>query len=194
MSASTDQVYDFVFKGLLAEEALDRAGRTPPNLSQMDDLELAKSLSIPSLDEENVANARKMALVYVAIAAFENSVRSLIRKVLLDTVGAEWWKTAVSEKIRSRAEQRMEEEQKVKWHTPRGDDPINFTSLPDLANIIRQNSGGFEPYVHSAEWASSIFDVLERSRNVIMHSGIIDPEDIERVGINIRDWIKQVGA
>ena len=44
------------------------------------------------------------------------------------------------------------------------------------------------------DWAAAIFDVIERSRNVIMHSGVLDKEDIQRLGINIRDWIKQVGA
>jgi hypothetical protein len=44
------------------------------------------------------------------------------------------------------------------------------------------------------EWATSIFASIERSRNVIMHSGVLDIEDVERLGINIRDWIKQVGS
>jgi hypothetical protein len=35
---------------------------------------------------------------------------------------------------------------------------------------------------------------LERSRNVIMHSGDLDQQDVERIGIHIRDWVKQVGA
>ncbi len=37
-------------------------------------------------------------------------------------------------------------------------------------------------------------DTIERSRNVIMHSGNLQGPDVERVGILIRDWIKQVGA
>lgn len=39
-----------------------------------------------------------------------------------------------------------------------------------------------------------IFTTLEKSRNVIMHSGELGERDIERIGINIRDWISQVGA
>ena len=39
-----------------------------------------------------------------------------------------------------------------------------------------------------------MFDVLERSRNVIMHGGTLDTEDIERIGIYVRDWVKQVGT
>ena len=52
----------------------------------------------------------------------------------------------------------------------------------------------FEPYIPSIEWAANILDVVERSRNVIMHSGRLDRPDIERVDIFIRDWVKQVGA
>lgn len=52
----------------------------------------------------------------------------------------------------------------------------------------------FEPFWPSPEWARGIFDAVERSRNVIMHSGLLDLEDIERVGMNIRDWVRQVGA
>jgi len=48
--------------------------------------------------------------------------------------------------------------------------------------------------VSSTDWTASIFDSVERSRNVIMHSGTLGPRDIERVGIHIRDWITQVGT
>lgn len=194
MTYTPDTVYDFVFRGLLTEEALDRAGRQSRNLGHLADIEIAKTLSIDLLDDELVENAKSMAVVYTATAAFENSVRGLIKNILLETVGENWWITAVSEKVRKRAETRKTEEKKVKWHTQRGDDPIYYTTLGDLGSIIRANSDKFEPYVQSAEWAASVFDVVERSRNVIMHSGTLGKEDIERLGINIRDWIKQVGA
>jgi hypothetical protein len=76
----------------------------------------------------------------------------------------------------------------------RGDDPIDFIDFADLLNIMRANEVSFEPFWPSPEWARSIFDAVERSRNVIMHSGILDLEDIERVGMNIRDWVRQVGT
>jgi hypothetical protein len=191
---SSDRIYDFVFKGLLTEEALDRAGRRPKNFNNLADTEIAQALSIDLLDDDLIANAKSMAVVYAATAAFENSVRGLIKNILLESVGEGWWQTSVSENIRKRAESRREEERKVKWHTQRGEDPIYYTTLGDLANIIRNNFSRFEPYIQSAEWAASVFDVVERSRNVIMHSGMLGKEDIGRLGINIRDWIKQVGA
>jgi len=47
--------------------------------------------------------------------------------------------------------------------------------------------------MQSVGWVQNIFNTLERSRNVIMHSGELDEADIGRIGIHIRDWIKQVG-
>ncbi len=135
-----------------------------------------------------------MAVVYTAIAAFENSVRDLIKKVLQAELGEDWWNQGVSEKVRKNAEQKMKEEERARWHQRRGSEPINYTTLKELENIIRATWPRLEPYVGSSEWASAIFDVVERSRNVIMHSGMLEKEDIQRLGINIRDWVKQVGA
>lgn len=191
---ASSRIYDFVFRGLLTEEALDRAGRPNRSIPSGIDPSLAKRLSLDVLDERAVEIAQRMAIVYVAVAAFENSVRKLVSKLLLEEIGENWWDTGVSEKIRKRAESRRTEEEKIKWHSQRGNDLINYTELGDLATIMRNNWTHFEPYVPSVEWATSVFSVLERSRNVIMHSGELGPEDIERVGINIRDWIKQVGA
>jgi hypothetical protein len=135
-----------------------------------------------------------MSVVYTAIAAFENSVRELISKTLLEEVGENWWQTCVSQKIRDQATGRMEEEEKVRWHTPRGQDPVYYTMLPNLLNILRQNHDRFAAFVPNIEWAASIFDVIERSRNVIMHSGTLNARDIARLGTFIRDWTTQVAA
>lgn len=135
-----------------------------------------------------------MATVYTAIAAFENSVRDLVRRVLLEKADAEWWETCVSSNVKSKAKRREEEEAKHRFHTQRGDDPISFVDFGDLLNIMRANEDEFAPFWPSPEWAKGIFDAVERSRNVIMHSGLLDLEDIERVGVMIRDWVRQVGA
>jgi hypothetical protein len=188
------RLYEFSFRGLLAEEALDRAGRLHRNLSHVDDLITAERVALDALDEAYVASARRMAIVYAAIAAFENAARKLISDILLEQVGENWWEASVSQSIRKRAESRRTEEEKIKWHGQRGDALINYTELGDLANIIRNGWAHFEAHIPSIEWAASIFSVIERSRNVIMHSGELSMEDVERVGINIRDWSKQVGT
>ena len=70
---------------------------------------------------------------------------------------------------------------------------INYTEFGDLVSIMGQNFELFEVHIISLNWARQIIQILERSRNVIMHSGMLDRKDIERIGTNIRDWISQVG-
>ncbi len=194
MTEQVGRLYDFVWRGLLSEESLDRAGRRNRRQNTLSDEAVARTLSIDLLDNDLVAQSQEMATVYTAIAAFENSVRKLIKTVLLEQKGENWWEQCVSEKIRLRADQKQKEEEKIRWHSQRGADPIYYILMSDLVSIIRQNWLYFEPHIPSIEWAASILDVVERSRNVIMHSGILERADAERIGIFIRDWVKQVGA
>jgi hypothetical protein len=43
------------------------------------------------------------------------------------------------------------------------------------------------------EWAKAELISLEKSRNIVMHGGSVAKEDVERIGMNIRDWIRQAG-
>jgi hypothetical protein len=185
--------YEFVYRGLLADEALDLAGRKRREVSALLDAEVADKLSLHLLDDDLVASARHMATVYTAIAAFENGARQLVSSTMIEAKGGDWW-TAVKTEIRNRAETRQENEEKHRFHAQRGDSPLNYTDLKDLLSIIRTNWEAFEPFLPSVDWTASVFDSVERSRNVIMHSGSLGPRDIERVGIHLRDWITQVGA
>lgn len=191
----SDRLYSFVFKGLLAEEALDKAGRkNKTHFSAEEEKQISSTLSIDELNDDLVLKSKKMAIVYTAISAFENSVRAFIEKKLLEVIGENWWTTSVTKEIRDKAEGKREEEKKIKWHSPRGDALINYTEMKHLRNIIRKNWKHFEPHLNTLEWADNILETVERSRNVIMHSGELGNRDIERIGSRIRDWIRQVGT
>src|SRR5271170_7762972 len=104
-----DRIYGFVGRALMAQAALDRTQRrklSPPG----SDPETEKRISIELLDPESVARARKMASVYAAIAAFENSARELVARTLAEKKGDDWWESSISEKIRKKANSRIEEE------------------------------------------------------------------------------------
>lgn len=188
-------LYSFAFRGLLTEEALDRAGRVAaPHLDGFAIEQLRETLALHFLDQDFLAPALRMSAVYAAIASFENSVRSLVKKTLIEKFEAEWWEKGVTEGIRKKAEGRHKEEQKIKWHSTRGSDYIAFTDFGQLNSIIVNNWLLFEDLLNRQQWVQHIFDTMERSRNVIMHSGELPLEDIERVGICIRDWSKQTGG
>jgi hypothetical protein len=187
-------LYQFAFRGQLAEEALDAAGRMRYAHAEGSEAEMAETLSLGLLDQELVAAARYMATVYTAIATFENSVRILVSSTMLEGKGENWWSECASERLKKKTEGRQEEDERHKFHSQRGSGPINYTDLSDLLNIVNANWELFEPFLPSPEWTRNIFDTIERSRNVIMHSGSLGREDVARVGIHIRDWVSQVGA
>jgi hypothetical protein len=191
-----DDLYAFAFRGLLAEEALDKAGRqTKGNFSDSWDLETSRRLGVHLMDEALVIRSRKMAVVYTAICAFENSIREFIEKKLLEEKGENWWELCVSAQIKSEAETRKASEKGIRWLTPRGNSLLYYTEFGNLISIMAkpENWKYFEVHIVSVDWAKQIISTLEKSRNIIMHSGELAQTDVERVGMFIRDWIRQVG-
>jgi len=192
---NSQELYSFVFRGLLAEEALDKTSRISKyGKSEALDKEIAKKCSLELLSDDFAIPARRMATVYTVIAAFENSVRDLVTKKLLEVGGANWWQDCVPEGIRTRAESRKSEEEKILWHSARGQALINYVEFGNLLGIIKCNWAHFEDLLQSQEWVHYIFETLERSRNVIMHSGKLSLSDVERIGSVVRDWVKQTGG
>lgn len=94
-------LYEFVYRGLLTEEALDAAGRTSRYTAPMEAHEIAQSLSLELFEDEFIGPARLMSIVYTAIAAFETSVRRFVYRVLIDKHGENWWDDCVSSKIKT---------------------------------------------------------------------------------------------
>ena len=188
-----NQLYSFVYRGILTDESLDRAGRkSKSHFGTEDSLALERSLCYDFLDSDRLSAAKRMSYVYAAIAAFENMVRSLVTKAMAESHPSDWWSNVPS-KIQKMARSRMEEEARFRWHGARGTEPINYCDFGDMSSIIVTNWTVFEDIIGNLEWAKGVLNTLEKSRNIIMHSGTLANEDIERVGMNIRDWIRQVG-
>ena len=192
---SSDHIYSFAFRGLLTKQALEATEANNGKKLSVEEDKLNKLLCIDELNEDFVIRAKRMSFVYVAICAFENLVRDFVTKMLLEEKGTNWWNDCIPKRIREKAEKRKEEEDKIRWHTQRGDDFINYTEFGDLISIMMgDNWQYFEPHIISLEWAQQIIKTVERSRNVIMHSGELSEQDLARIGTYIRDWVRQVGA
>lgn len=186
-------LYSFVYRGVLTEEALDRAGRRRRNHFGAEEArQTQKSLSYEFLDVELLAEAQRMSVVYAAIHAFENAVRQLVTKAMAEEHGEAWW-AQVPERIRKTSKTRMEEDAKFRWHGARGVSEINYCDFSDLSSIVVVNWAVFDNLLGNMEWAKATLNTLEKSRNIVMHGGSLSKEDIERIGMNIRDWIRQAG-
>ena len=192
MAGRADELYSFAYRGLLTREAI--GDQRQISGSRMTAEHIAARLPIDEVDEVFIEPAQEMAVVYTAIAAFENSARDFVEKRLIEEVGADWWEKCLNEKRRKKAESRLEEENRIRWHATRGDSLLQYTEIADLSSIIVTNHDYFVAIVPDPEWAKQIFKTLERSRNIIMHSGYLEAEDIERLGMALRDWYAQVGG
>ena len=64
-------LYEFVWRGLLSEEALDRAGRRGRHLVDQPLAGITEALNYDLLDPDEVETSSRMAAVYLAISAFE---------------------------------------------------------------------------------------------------------------------------
>jgi hypothetical protein len=109
--------------------------------------DIAERLSLDVLDENHVSAAKLMAAVYVAIAAFENAARNLVTTVLREAVGDDWCESSVSAQIQRNCKSRQDEEARHRFHTPRGEAPINYTDLKNLATIVRANQEHFTDFL-----------------------------------------------
>jgi len=188
-----NDLYTFVYRGVLTDESLDKVGRQSRQSFGPADVERIKAaLSYEMLDAERVAGAERMALVYTAIHAFENSVRHFVGTAMAEKHKEGWW-TKVPAKVRDKTQKRIEEEAKFRWHGARGGSEIEYCDFGDLSSIIVVNWKVFEDVLADLEWVKSTLSVLERSRNIVMHGGVLARQDIERIGVNIRDWIRQAG-
>jgi len=188
-----DDLYSFIYRGVLTEEALDKAGRQRrAHFGAEEARAMQKSLSYDVLDPEALADAERMTTAYAAIHAFENIVRQLVTKAMAELHGEEWWEH-VPDRIRRSVKSRMAEDAKFRWHGARGTSEMNYCDFSDLSSIIVTNWVAFEDILANMEWAKAILSTLEKSRNTTMHGGVLADEDVERIGVNIRDWIRQTG-
>ena len=131
-----------------------------------------------------------MSIVYTAIHTFENMVRDLVKSAMAEAHDEQWWEK-VPERIRKRVTTRMEEDAKFRYHGSRGGSEMMYCDFGDLSSIIVTNWEVFEDVLAESSFAKTILDTLEKSRNIVMHGGLLAQEDIERIGMNIRDWIRQ---
>ncbi len=188
-----NKLYNFVYRGILTDASLDTAGRQRRrHFGSEDANRLRECLSFDMLDNDQLADAQRMAIVYTAIHCFENMVRQFVTKAMAEWHGEGWW-NHVPEKIQKRVKTRMEEDANFRYHGARGANEIMYCDFGDLSSIAVVNWDVFADVLADMGWAKAILDVLEKSRNIVMHGGMLSAEDIERVGMNIRDWIRQAG-
>jgi hypothetical protein len=188
-----DALRHFVFDALLAENALDQLGQQ--GISVRGSVSAPPSIRIDEVgfSPRILYDAAKMASVFAAFFCLETAVRELISERLLARKGADWWNMSVPQKIKTSVERLREKEATNRYHTARSTALIGYTMFGNLGQIIIANWDDFSDLFPDQAWVASRFNDLEMSRNIIMHTGVLPPIEIERIESIVRDWLRQAG-
>ena len=169
-----------------------RTSRKNENKQIVFDLGRDLRITDPLLPKKIVDDAKEMAGVYPVIYIFENSVRNLVSDVMKTKYHDSWWESRVGASIKRRVRERIEKEDKNRWHGKRGAHPIFYTDIDDLKSIITANWSDFEGIFPNQQWVTGKIDEIEMSRNVIAHNNPLEERDVTRLRLNLQDWISQI--
>jgi hypothetical protein len=152
------------------------------------------SISDPILPEATLAEAAAMVKVYPMLYGLENSIRELIKRVMSDKFGKDWWDTELTSSklkpVRDTANSRMTTEKtKHSWHQRRGSHPIDYVQFEDLGTILRGKKGLFHPdIIPDWDWLLHLFREVYPSRNVVCHMNPLNTHNSRDVESWYRKW------
>jgi len=152
----------------------------------------------PNISESVLKDARKMQKIYPYFYVFENSIRFFIMETLENKYGKEWWTEKISQKIRDAVANRQSKEGRNRWHGKRGSHPIFYTNIDHLRKIITSNFDDFKDKLpdigRPIEWLTNRMEEIELSRNIIAHHNPLSDDDIARVKMYFKEWVKQISG
>ena len=184
----------FVFRGLLGKHAVGDMQTTGvlhrPEVTQTDRQQGDLFVSV----QEYIRGASlQMQSAYRLLFILENIVPDLIATRFAEPDGPEWFDKRATTQMKAKVEQRKQQEEKNQWHAGRNKGNIYYLDFGDLSRLITSNWSIFEDLLPNQSWVQSRLDEAERSRNVIAHTNILTSDEVARLEMYLRDWIKQIG-
>lgn len=139
-------------------------------------------------------DAARMAQLYPKMYLLENSIRSVINRVLTAKHGKDWWLTEAPIGVRKLVQGRKDKEDKVPWHGKRGAHEIYYSDFSDLRNIIEKNWVDFDPIIHKQQWINQWLEELEPARNTLAHNNPVSENEQKRIEVFFNDWTQLIAA
>jgi len=188
-----ERLKQFVFNGILTEDSITNLEKQGISVRQGSQVQPIARIEETDFSPRVIHDASRMASIYIVFYCLENSVRELITARLAERKGIDWWDKCVPDKIKRNVNSLITEEEKNRYHAQRSTNNIGYTMFGNLGQIIINNWEDFSDLIPNQHWLTSRFDDLEKSRNIIMHTGILPEIEIERIESITRDWLRQVG-
>lgn len=188
-----ENLKSFVFNAMLIEDSLFSLQKQGVPIKEGIEQQPVSRIVSNEYNPLLIQQALDMSSVYTILFCIENTLRDFIVQRLSERKGLDWWNTCVPKKVQEDANKLKAREEQNKYLSTRGDSPINYTMLDNLAQIVINNWDDFSDIIPNQSWIQSRMHDLTMCRNVIMHTGVLSRYDIERIESISRDFMSQLG-
>ena len=151
----------------------------------------AAELLLPKSVEDD---AERMSNLYPKIYLLENSIRTVISRVMTTKHGSDWWSKRVSTGVKNKVQGRREKEEKAPWHGSRGTHDIYYSDFADLKDILVKNWVDFDHIFPNQPWITVKLEELEPARNTLAHHNPVPAKEQTRFDVYFDDWATLVAA
>ncbi len=184
---------DFMFRGLLTKRALHDMQAIGQLREPIGSAQERQDIDIMAPVSDSIrSGSLYMQRCYRLLFVLENVVREFVREVLEEADHDQWFEKRASREMKKKVEDRKTAEAKNQWHTGRNAHPIYYLDFGDLALLIQSHWNDFKDLIPTQSWAVSRLQDAERSRNVIAHTNVLSDEEVVRLEMHVRDWVRQV--
>lgn len=184
-----EQILVFGMKNLMLEDSLAKIEKSGIDLGHLKTIKKDELVDTDLFEHDILKKANKMADFYVLYFSLENSVRKLIRDVLTEKYGSNWWNTRVPQGVKDNVDE-IKEKEKESAMSIRSDDPLEYTNFGELIDIFNANWSDFSDILRSQKSVQEALSPLNKIRNVIAHSCELNDDEIIRFKLLIKDWLR----
>lgn len=189
MSSNMNKLKLFTMKNLLLETELARLENSGIDIGHLQTIKKDEVVDIELFEADIRTQARKMADFYVIYYSVENTIRRLISERLTEKHGANWWEEKVPDGVKNEVKDRQDKE-KDAVISLRSDDPLSYTTFGELIDIFNANWDDFSDTIRSRKAMQQVLSQFNLSRNVIAHSCELNDDEIKRLELLVKDWLR----
>ena len=189
MNNGMDKLKLFAMRNLLLETELAKLEKSGIELRHLQTIEKADVVDIELFEADIRTQAKKMADFYVLYYSVENTIRRLISERLNEKYGANWWEEKVPDGVRKEVKDRQEKE-KDSVISLRSEDPLYYTNFGELIDMLNANWDDFSDTIRSRKAMQQVLLQFNLLRNVIAHSCELNDDEIKRLELLIKDWLR----
>lgn len=179
----------FSMKNLLLETELARLENSGIEIEHLRTIKKDEVVDIELFETDIRNRAKRMADFYVLYFCVENTIRRLISERLSEKYGANWWDEKVPEGVKKNVKDGQEKE-KDAVISLRSDDPLSYTNFGELIDILNSNWDDFSDTIRSRKAMQQVLSQFNLSRNVIAHSCELNDDEIKRLELLVKDWLR----